>query len=131
MKTYDVHIDQNQAHASISRLKLIPAMTASIREILVLLSAVLVATSIITLSVWAAGLELNVYLGAGTWALSFIFLGLAVDNQGRTAIFQMVTGLVLLVLSLLQNYVSPDFLIVSGTLVATWVAATLFKRVCL
>lgn len=130
MKTYSVHIDQKRAPGSIASLKLIPAMTASIREVLALMSAVLVAASIITLSVWAAGMEINAFLGASTWALGFMFLGLAIDNRKRTAMFQLVTGLALLVLALLQNYVSPDFLIVSGTLVATWVAAALFKRVC-
>jgi len=130
MKTYSVHIDQNRKPASIASSKLIAAMKASLREILASMSAVLVAASIITLSVWAAGMEVNVFLGAGTWGLAFIFLGLAVDNQERTALLQMMTGLALLVLALLQNYVSPDFLIVSGTLVASWVAAIIFKRVC-
>ena len=130
MKTYSVHIDQNRKRDSIASSKLIPAMKASLREILASMSAVLVAVSIITLSVWAAGTEVNALSGAGTWALAFIFLGLAVDNRGRTAILQMMTGLALLVLALLQSYVSPDFLIVSGTLVASWVAAILFKRVC-
>ncbi|MGB7450595.1 MAG: hypothetical protein WBM36_00550 [Lysobacterales bacterium] len=130
MKTFSVHIDQNRKPDSITSSKLILATKTSLREILASMSAVLVAASIITLSVWAAGTEVNLFLGAGTWALAFIFLGLAVDNQERTALLQMMTGLALLVLALLQNYVSPDFLIVSGTLVASWVAAIIFKRVC-
>lgn len=129
MKTYSVHIDQNEKSDSIASLKLILAMKASIGEILASLSAMLVAAAIITLSVWAAGTEINAFLGAGTWALAFVFLGLAVDNRERTAILQMMTGLALLVLALLQNYVSPDFLIVSGSLVGSWVAAIFFKRV--
>ena len=129
MKTYSVQVNQSQAPDSIARLKLIPAMKASIREILLLMSTVLVAASIITLSVWVAGMEVNALLGAGTWALGFIYLGFAIDNQQRSARFQVVTGLALMVLALLQNYVSPDFLIVSGTLVAAWVVAILFKRV--
>lgn len=131
MKTYSVHIDQNRAAGFFARLKLIPAMTASIREIMALMSAVLVAVSIITLAVWAAGMEINTYLGAGTWAIAFIFLGLAVDNRERTATLQMMTGLALLILALLQSNVSPDFLIVSAALVAIWVAGALFKRACL
>ena len=130
MKTYSVHIDQNRKPGSIVSSKLMLAMKTSLREVLALISAVLVAASIITLSVWAAGMEVNVFLGAGAWALAFIFLGLAVDNRKRIAILQMMTGLALLVLALLQSYVSPDFLIVSGTLVASWVAAIIFKRVC-
>lgn len=130
MKTFSVHIDHKRKPDTIASSKLIPAMKASIREILALMSAVLVAATIITLSVWAAGMEINAFLGAGTWALAFVFLGLAVDNRGMTAILQMLSGLTLLVLALLQNYVSPDFLIVSGTLLASWVAAVLFNRVC-
>lgn len=130
MKTFSVHIDQNRKPDSITSSKLILATKTSLREILASMSAVLVAASIITLSVWAAGTEVNLFLGAGTWALAFIFLGLAVDNRERTALLQMMTGLALLVLALLQNFVSPDFLIVSGTLVASWVAAIIFKRVC-
>ena len=130
MKTFSVHIDHKRSTGSITRSKLMLAMKASIREILAVMSAVLLAATIITLSVWAAGMEINAILGAGTWALAFVFFGLAVDNRGWTAILQLLTGLTLLVLALLQNYVSPDFLIVSGTLLAIWVAAVLFNRVC-
>lgn len=129
MKTFGVHIDQNPATGSVVRLKLIPAMRSSLREVLALMSAVLVAASIITLSVWATGMEIGAILGAGTWALGFVFLGFAVDGRGRTAIYQLLTGLALLVLALLQSYVSPDFFIFSGTLVATWLAAILLYRV--
>ena len=103
-------------------------MIASMHDVMALTWAGLSAIAIITLSVWAAGMEINTYLGLSTWAMGFIFLGLAVDNDGRVAVFQLVTGVAFLVLALLQNSVSPDFIIVSGALLATWVAVVLFNR---
>lgn len=103
-------------------------MVASLRDIMALTFAGLVAIAVITLFVWAAGMEINTYLGLGTWGLGFIFLGLAVDNSGRAALYQLTTGIAFLILALLQNSVSPDFIIASGVLLATWIAVTLFRR---
>lgn len=128
MKIVSTPIHQNQKLQSVAREKLIPAVTASVRETIALMVAVLAATVITTLTVWMAGLEISTYLGASTWGVGFIFLALAVDNRGRSALFQMMTGVVLLVLALLQNSVSPDFIIVAGVLLAIWLGVVLFKR---
>jgi hypothetical protein len=128
MKTFSASIHDNLNLQSASSRGLIPAMVASMRDIIALTSAGLAAIAVITLSVWAAGLEINTLLGVSTWGLGFIFLGLAVDNSGRVALFQLVTGGAFLILALLQNSVSPDFIIVSGVILATWVAVVLFKR---
>ena len=103
-------------------------MNVSIREFLALLSAVTSAAAIVLLSVWVAGMEMTAILSASTWGVGFIFLGVAVDNREPTAFFQLATGIALLALAWLQNAVSPDFTIVSGVLVAAWVAVSLFKR---
>ena len=103
-------------------------MVASLRDIMALTCAGLAAIAVITLSVWATGMGINAYLGVSIWGMGFIFLGLAVDNCGRLALFQLLTGVAFLVLALLQNSVSPDFIIVSGVLLATWFAVVLFKR---
>ncbi len=128
MKIVSSSIHQNLKPQTVDSRKLVPAMVASMRDIMALTCAGLAAIVIITLSVWAAGLEINTYLGLGTWGLGFIFLGLAVDNSGRVALFQLITGVSFLILALLQNSVSPDFIIVSGALLATWVAVVLFNR---
>ena len=128
MKIVSPSLHQNLKPQTVTSKGLIPAMVASMGDILALTFAGLAAIAVITLSVWAAGLEINTYLGLSTWGLGFIFLGLAVDNHGRIALFQLVTGAAFLVLALLQNSVSPDFIIVSGVLLAIWLAAVIFKR---
>lgn len=128
MKTYIAAFQQSQKLHSVVREKLITALTASMRDVVAVLGAVLAASAIITFSIWVAGMELSIFLGVSIWGLGFIFLGLAVDQRGPVALFQMTTGVALLVLALLQNSVSPDFIIVSGVLLATWVGVVLFKR---
>lgn len=128
MKIVSTTIHQHQKLQSVAREKLIPAVTASLRETIALMVAVVAAIVIITLTVWMAGLGINTYLGASTWGIGFIFLALAVDNRGRIALFQMASGVVLLVLALLQNSVSADFIIVAGILLAIWLAVVVFKR---
>ena len=128
MKTVSVLTHQNLKSQTVASRRFIPVMVASMRDIFALTSAGLAAIAVITLSVWAAGMEIHMFLGVSTWGLGFIFLGLAVDNSGRVALFQLVTGVAFLVLALLQNSVSPDFIIVTGVILATWVAVVLFKR---
>jgi len=126
MKT--LTMNQGHQHHVNAGQKIVPAMAASIREALALLGAVTAATAVILLSVWVAGLEMTDVLGAGIWGVGFIFLGIGVDNRDPGAFFQVLSGLALFVLAWLQTNVSPDFAIVSGILVAAWVAAGLFKR---
>ncbi len=95
-------------------------MTTCMHDVVTLSIAALTAAAVITLSVWAAAFGANPVLGAGTWALGFIFLGLAVDRRGLSARLAMATGAALPVLALLQDRVSPGFMIVSGVLLAAW-----------
>lgn len=128
MKTINASIRQNSSSRYITSKGQLPAIAAAMRNILTLSSSGLIAIAIITLSVWAAGTDIAMYLGAGTWGVGFIFLGVAVDSRGRAALLQSITGISLLVLALLQNYVSPDFIIASGVLLATWLSVVSFKR---
>ena len=82
----------------------------------------------ILLSVWGVGLETNGPVSASIWAVGFIFLGLAVDNNEPKAFLQLLTVIALLVLAWFGSYVSPEFVIVSGFLLAGWVAASLFRH---
>ena len=127
MKTYTMPFQQNQRIQLSANEEILPAMTSSIKEILALLSAVSAAAAVVLLSVWVAGAEVSDLLGAGTWGVGFIFLGLAVDNREPVALLQLITGVALLILAGFGTFLSADFLIASGLLLATWVAAGLFK----
>ncbi len=128
MKTFTAVIEQNPQLQTTKGQKLVPAVAASAREILALLSAATAATIIVMLVVWLAGLEISNILGAASWGLGLIFLGLAVDNREPTAFLQLITGVALLALAGLQSRVSPDYIIFSGVIVAIWVAAVLLRR---
>jgi hypothetical protein len=99
-----------------------------LREILGLAVAIAVAAALVTLSVWLAGKPAGPLLAACTWGLGFVFLGLAVDSSGLRAVFLGITGLALPVLALLQDRVSPDFVIVSGVLLAAWAGHGILSR---
>jgi len=103
-------------------------MAATLREILGLAAAVGVAAALVTLSAWLAGRAPGPLLAACLWGLGFVFLGLAVDSRGLRAIFLAMTGLALPVLAMLQDRVSPDFMIVSGVLLAAWAGHGILRR---
>ena len=128
MKTLIAPLHTNRRQQTTAGQKLVPAVVASLHEILAVLGAVTAATTVVMLSIWLAGMEINNILGAAIWGVGFLFLGLALDNREPTALLQLATGVTLLIMAWLQNTVSPDFIIVSGVLVAIWVATTVFKR---
>lgn len=128
MKTFTAPIQPNRQLQTTAGAKFIPVMANSIREILALLSAVATATAIVLFSIWLSGLEFTPLLGAGIMGVGFIFFGLAIDNFSPVSLLQLGTGIALLILAWLQNTVSPDYTIVSGAIVATWVAIALFRR---
>ena len=129
MKTFSSPINQKQRTQPITPNRLISALASSVRDIMALLSAVLAGAALITLFVLLAGTEISPFIGAGTWGTGFIFLGLSLDNNGKVALFQVISGVALLVLGLLQTSVSADFIIVSGAILATWAGALFFRRV--
>lgn len=128
MKTANVSIHQDLRSRTFRTKARLPAIITSMRNVLALCGAGLTAIAIITLFVWAAGLEISTLLGLSTWGMGFIFLGSAIDNHGRAALYQLITGVALGGVALAQKSVSPDFIIVSGVILATWVAVALFKR---
>jgi hypothetical protein len=120
MKTLTATLQPSQKLRSATREKWLSFVTASARDVVTLSIAAMTTAMVITLSVWAAAMGANPMLGAGTWAMGFIFLGLAVDRRGLSAHLHTATGAALPVLALLQDRVSPDFMIVSGVLLAAW-----------
>jgi len=127
MKSYTIPM-QGQRFQAGSKPHLLPIMAISTRELLALLSAVTVATAFVLLSVWVAGMATDNLIAASTWGMGFIFLALASDNRQLIAILQLTTGVALIGLALLQITVSPDFTIISGALLSTWVAFTVFRQ---
>ena len=128
MKTFSTPIQQNPSLKISTGSSLTRVMTIPVRAILAGLGAAVVAVATVMLSVWAAGLETTGILAAATWGAGFIFFALAVDSRARSAFVQLASGTVLLFLAWLQNTVSPEFAIVSGILVAAWLAVTTFRQ---
>ena len=127
MKTFtpSIHQDQ-QLHPTVGQ-RSFPVMATSFREILALLSAVLIAAVVVIFSVWVVDIEITGILGATTWGAGFIFLGLAMESQKQKALLQVATGVALMLLASLQITVSADYTIVSGVLVSSWFAFAVFK----
>jgi len=128
MKTLIAQMGHYQKLHAASREQWLRLVAVSMRDVATLLIAVLAAATVITLSVWVTGTGMGPVLGAGTWALGFVFLGLAMDSSGQSALVRAVTGVALPVLALLQARVSADFTIVSGVLLAAWAGYTVLKR---
>lgn len=128
MKYISPTIEQNTKLPSVAENGLIPAMAGTLRDLIALISAVLIATVIIILAIWMAGMQFNGFLAASSWAIGFVFLAMAIDSYGRLAFLQVVTGGSLFTLAFLQNSISPDFGILAGILVAVWVTIALYRR---
>lgn len=128
MKAFSAAIQENEKIRFVSTGRLIPALASNIRKIMALAYAFLTAAMVITSCVFVAGLEINTFLEVSTWGMGFIFLAMAVDSEGLHAKLQAVTGIALLAIALLQNLVAPDFFFVTGTLLASWLAFAVFKR---
>ena len=127
MKTLTAHVHKPRQLHSTAVQDHLPEMVISIREVLALLSAVTVATAVIMLSIWVAGMDISSVIGAGTWGVAIVFFALAVDSRTTAALLQLATGGALIGLAWLQHAVSPDYTIVSGVLMAGWMAVALFK----
>lgn len=128
MKTLSAPIQQKQKLQSFTIGRLIPVLASSMRNIMALMYSGLAAAVVITLSIWVAGMGISTFLGVSTWAVGFVFLAMAVDSRGPLALFQMTSGVALLVIALLQNSISPDFFLLTGVLSASWVAFAVYKR---
>ena len=129
MKLFSASIQPNHKFAANPVSKFLPLVVASLRDLMAMLVAVLMASASVMLFVWAAGMTLGAFLGAFSLGMGFIFLALAMDNHGTPAVTQAATGLALLTLALLQSRVSPDFIVVSGVLLSVWLGFVLFKYV--
>ena len=128
MTTYTAQFQQHRRVQLASGKNILPVVRTSINQSLALLSVITSAVAIVLLSVWVAGLEFSTIIDAGIWGVGLIFLGLAVDNDEPIAFLQLTSGIVLLALAWLQYSVSADYIIVSGVVVAAWVAFAMFKR---
>lgn len=106
----------------------IPAITISVRDSLVVLSAAVLVSALILLSVWVLGLGAHNIVSAASWGIAVVFLASAIDSRPREAVLQSLTALALAVLAWLQVAVAPEWVIASALLLAPWLAASLVKR---
>lgn len=128
MKTITAHIQDTGRFHTKSAPQQLPEVVIPISEILALLSAVTVATGVIMLSIWAAGLDMTGIVGAVGWGVAIIFFALAMDSRTPVALLQLSTGAGLVLLAWLQLAVSPEYTIVSGIVIAAWLAVAVFER---
>jgi len=128
MKTYNLEIHKHKLLNTPATHRWGPGIDVFVIEMLAVLGALAVAISVILGSIWLATLDIKPLLGAGTWAVAFIFFALAFDKRGHVALFLAVTGGALVVLAWLQNTMTADYVIVSGVLVAIWVAIAVFRQ---
>ena len=63
-----------------------------------------------------------------TLRAALLFFALAFDKRGAAALLLAITGAALVVLAWLQNVMTVDYVIVSGVLLATWIAVAVFKQ---
>jgi len=129
MKTLTAPFEGSRKIHTADGHKWLGSITASLREILSLAVAVAAAAVVVTLSVWLAGRDIGPLMAACTCGLGFIFLALAVDGKGLLAALYWITGIALPALAFLQDRVSPDFVIVSGVLLASWAGHSILKRI--
>lgn len=130
MKTQSIELfplpRRNQATArhALPRLKSVMGLTA--RTLLALVPALAVVVG----SAWLVTIpELVVYLQATTWAVGFVFLGLAVESErSETALLLSLTGIALMTLAFLSSRVAVELAIVAAMLLAMWVTAALIRR---
>ena len=128
MNTLYTSLHQSSQVHGIPSGRYLTVIAASTREMLALLSATVLAVTIVVMSVGVAGMEITDVLSAAIWGVGLIFFGLAVDSSDIKAVLQLVTGVASLSLAWLQANVSADYIIVSGVVVAAWAAVSLFQR---
>ena len=106
----------------------IPAITISVRDSLVVLSAAVLVSTLILLSVWVSGLDVGNTVSSAIWGIAIVFLAFAIDSHPRRAVMQSLTAFALVVLAWLQLTVAPEWVIASALLLAPWLVAGLVKR---
>ena len=87
MKIHTGHYQRHSDFRELAESTIVPVMVNSFRETLALLGAVITAITIVMLSVWVTGTEMQSTYSALTWGLGFIFQALAVDNS----VYRIVT----------------------------------------
>jgi hypothetical protein len=127
MKIYSATIHREDEPRLDRRDRLLPKIAVSGADMLAALGAIAVASLVVLLSVLAAGVGVTGLLGAMSWGLGLVFLALAIDNHSPVSVLQCLTGLAIMLLAWLQFNVSPDFIVITGVLLAAWLSSSLFR----
>ena len=95
---------------------------------LVTLLSLLCVSLVSVTTIWAISAGAVQYVSASYWAISFIFLALSFEVEGRRAIGLAISGLAFMLLALLASRVAPEFGVLAGFLLSAWVAVAVFKQ---
>ena len=95
-----------------------------------LLVSALPPVALIVLATWASNVSVALPVAQAAAGLSgIVFLALALETRGHTAILQVLTAIGLFVLAWASLAVSPEFVVVAAMAVAAWTGAGLFSQV--
>ena len=111
-------------HKSAIRFENILALQIVLR----VLAALLPATAVGVLTIWAVSSGLGAYASAVYWGTGLIFLALAVENEGRLARLLGGSGFTLMGFAWLSSSVAPEFGVLAGFILAAWVAIPILNR---
>ncbi|MFT5140838.1 MAG: hypothetical protein ACI9H8_001628 [Lysobacterales bacterium] len=128
MKTQAIQWDTAQlsesAHKPAIRFKSILAPQFVLRVLAALLPAIVVGV----LTVWAISSGFVDHASAVYWGLGFIFLALAVENEGRLAKMLGGSGVILMAFAWLSSRIAPEFGVLAGFILMAWVAIPILRR---
>ncbi len=127
MNTHAIELPCKAAEAWRRNAGLTWSLAGTARAMLVLLGALLPAAGIILVSAWGFGAATPFTAAATLWTAGLVFLALAVDRPGRTALWLALSGITIMVLAALGLDTATEYGVLGGFLLAGWVAAAVGK----
>ena len=129
MKSHTIQWNSSPAGHALPKPVIRKAYALDLAGVVAILTAVIIATAIVVLAMWAAGHNGQDALGALGWMAGIVFLALAIDSRDPLSILQLVTGISLMLLAWASSRISPEFGVISGLIIAAWVVAPLSSRI--
>lgn len=129
MKSHTLELPQTEAYENSIDLAWVSRLDSGLQLAVKLAFSLLPALALVIASAWiSAQPGWVIYLQAGTWAIGFVFLGLALDSRtiGRVGL-NALAGLALFGLTWQSRNFGAELLIVAAVIMASWMAAALFS----
>lgn len=129
MKSHSIDYTPSEAYENNLDLAWIGRFTQALRLFSQVALYLIPSVALIIGSAWvAAHANWVIYLQAGTWAIGFVFLGLALDARKiGGAGLNVLAGLAIFILAGLSRYYGADLLIVATAVIAAGLAGTLLS----